>query len=110
MRIITPINFGWRFGRKSEAMRGNVIDDSAMEIVDIPHSNAKLGFNNYTESIYQFESIYKKEVCIQLVPNKRHFIRFEGVLHQAKVYLNDHLDRKSVVLGNSVYIGGGRLI
>ena len=90
MRIITPINFGWRFGRKSEAMRGNVIDDSAMEIVDIPHSNAKLGFNNYTESIYQFESIYKKEVCIQLVPNKRHFIRFEGVLHQAKVYLNDH--------------------
>ncbi len=90
MRTIIPINDGWRFGHKTDEIIKMNIDDSYLSIVDIPHSNATLGYNNYTESVYQFESVYRKKVFIEHAISKKHFIRFEGVLHRADVYLNDH--------------------
>lgn len=90
MRTITPLNYGWRFGKKTTDLLRSNADDSHLSVVDIPHTNATLGYNNYTESIYQFESIYRKQVFIQKRDQRRHFIRFEGVLHRADVYLNDH--------------------
>lgn len=90
MRTTIPINFGWRFGKKSVALLKMNVDDTHLPLVDIPHSNATLGYNNYTESIYQFESIYRKKITIQKHLERRHFLRFEGVLHRADVYLNDH--------------------
>jgi beta-galactosidase len=89
MRTITPLNYGWRYGKKTEQLLKMHADDSHLPLVDIPHSNAPLGYNNYTESIYQFESIYRKKFTIQKKNHRRYFIRFEGVLHRADVYLND---------------------
>lgn len=90
MRTITPLNYGWRFGKKTDDLLNMHADDTHLPLVDIPHSNATLGYNNYTESVYQIESIYRKQVNIKKVNDRRHFIRFEGVLHRADVYLNDH--------------------
>jgi beta-galactosidase len=90
MRTITPLNYGWRYSEKTDDLLKMNADDTHLPLVDIPHSNATLGYNNYTESIYQFESIYRKKIRIQKFSHRRHFIRFEGVLHRADVYLNDH--------------------
>lgn len=89
MRTITPLNYGWRFGKKTDDLLKSNTDDTDLPLVDIPHTNATFGYNNYTESVYQFESVYRKQIHIRKNIQRRHFIRFEGVLHRADVYLND---------------------
>ena len=83
-----PINFNWYFTKKIDNYKLEQYDESNMEQVDIPHNNFKSSFNNFTDLVYQFESIYKKEFEIDKLDNKRYFIIFEGVLHEAKVTLN----------------------
>ena len=82
------LNFDWNFCRKQPNTDIRKLNKEAMEKVSIPHSNVTLPFSNFSEELYQFESIYQKDLLIHKKPNYRYFINFEGVLHQAIVYLN----------------------
>lgn len=89
MRKIIPINFDWKFGKFKEELLKNDYDDTNLENINIPHSNASLPFNYFSEKDYQFESVYRKKIIIDKKTDKRYFINFEGVGHYAKLFIND---------------------
>ncbi|NLC66553.1 MAG: glycoside hydrolase family 2 protein [Clostridium sp.] len=84
------INFNWKYSpvfRKEYIT--NDFTEGSFEIVQIPHTNIELPFNNFDEKIYQFESCYKKDIWIdKLNDNERVYIRFNAVMTYAKIYLN----------------------
>lgn len=85
MRSERHLNYNWKYTKKTD-------DSGVSEIksVDIPHANIILPLSNFNEKSYQFESVYRKCFIIKKKEDKRYFIKFEGVLHQSKVYINDH--------------------
>lgn len=86
MRKEFALNFNWFYSEKS---LDNKYNKTNMEVVNIPHNNFKSSFNNFSENIYQFESVYIKDINIDKKADKRYFLNFEGVLHLAKVYVNE---------------------
>ncbi len=88
MRKTTSLNFGWLYTRKEAGKALCDHDETTMEMVDIPHNNIKLPFNNLNEKSFQFTSIYKKHLDLNPSDNKRYFINFEGVAHRSTIYLN----------------------
>lgn len=82
MRTMTPLNFNWQFSKKGE---------NQTLMVDIPHSNVVLPYNNFDETRYQFESVYTKTISIDVIPSHHYFLRFEGVLHHCTVFVNDQI-------------------
>lgn len=86
MRKEFALNFGWYFSKKNQ--NGMKYDKKNMELVDIPHNNFKSTFNNFSEKIYQFESVYIKELEINKKEDKRYILKFDGVLHLARIYIN----------------------
>lgn len=84
MRVEKPLNYNWKFTRKT-----NDKGYSKMVSVDIPHTNQIVPFNNFDEKAYQFESVYQKTFTINKKEDTRYFIKFEGVLHHSKVYINE---------------------
>lgn len=83
MRKRIDINFNWYFSKNIKET-----NKEKMEVVNIPHSNIKTTFNNFSEKTYQYESIYIKEFHIDKDVSKRYELNFDGVLHLAEVYLN----------------------
>src|SRR5690554_716542 len=84
-----PLNFNWLF---SKVENNTKIDDAfinTMQTVDIPHSNADFTLSNFNEKDYEIESIYINDFEIDIKNNHKYFIRFDGVAHFAKVYIND---------------------
>ncbi len=60
--------------------------------VNLPHTNIELPYNYFSEELYQFISIYQKELYISKdYLNKHLFLTFEGALHQSQIYINDVL-------------------
>lgn len=77
-----PMNFEWIFQQK---------DSEKQEIVSIPHNNVLIPYNNFDETIYQFQSIYTKKFNFSPKKDYVYSLRFEGVLHHSKVYVNQKL-------------------
>lgn len=90
MKTKIDINFNWKFIPNFEqAYIVPAFDDSSFETVNIPHANIELPYNNFDESLYQFVSCYRKPVWInRLEKNEQVYIKFNGVMSYAKVYLN----------------------
>lgn len=83
-------NYDWRYApefRPGFADPG--FDDGAWETVRLPHSNVDLPFNNFDQEIYQFESCYRKTFEVRsLGDDEVLYVRFEGVMAYARVFLN----------------------
>lgn len=83
MRIIKDLNFQWSYK--------NNINDEKYEIVNLPHTNVELPYNNFDEKLYCFVSQYNKELeILEEYKEKDIFICFEGVATYAKVYINEN--------------------
>lgn len=75
------INDGWTYYPVSHPEK--------KEIVRLPHTNIELPFNYFDERMYQFVSIYEKNVVFPKEwEGSQVFLRFEGVAQSAKVSLN----------------------
>ncbi len=105
MRNNKPMNFGWEY---SENFQESYVTggDGDFTLVDIPHSNKELPYNNFDEKLYQFESCYRKrffalkgdtpapaessDLFTVSAPqnDERVILHFEGVMVYAQVYLN----------------------
>ncbi|MCM1533656.1 MAG: hypothetical protein NC099_03275 [Corallococcus sp.] len=83
MRIY--LNDGWQYFKKFSA---DVFGDVNGENVRIPHANAVTPFNNFDESVYQFEFGYKRNLHLDNIANKTYLLTFEGVAHFAEVFVN----------------------
>ena len=67
-------------------------DPENREQVRIPHTNVVTPFNYYDEHIYQFVSVYEKNVNVpEELSGKLLWLTFEGAAHKAEVYVNDKL-------------------
>lgn len=85
-----PINFDWVFKPSfdQQAIHQKVQDGS---YVDIPHSHQKLPLQYADEHAYQFKSTYQKVFRLEeKIDDKHVFIQFDGVAHEADIYLNGH--------------------
>jgi len=84
------INFNWKYRADfNEKYISPSFDDSSFETVQLPHTNIEVPYNNFDERISQFESCYRKKIWIDpITPDERVYIRFEGVMTYARVYLN----------------------
>ena len=93
MSIKVPFNNDWIYNDDFDALpEGNLIR--------IPHTVAETPFNYFDESIYQKISGYKKTFDYPSeAEGKKVFVVFEGVAHQATVFVND----VEVVSHNSGY-------
>ncbi len=82
------INFDWQFKPSfdADAIFHKVQDG---ERVDIPHTHKILPIQYANEKAYQFKSTYQKIFSIDEL-DAYVFIDFEGVAHEADVYLNGH--------------------
>lgn len=90
MKKKIDINFDWKYIPKfEEAYLLPAFDDTSFETVNIPHTNIEVPYNNFDEKMYQFESCYRKNIWIEkLAEDEQVYIKFEGVMTYAKVYLN----------------------
>jgi len=86
--MIYHLNYDWTFiktelqGDKSQPIKDG-------QIVHIPHTNHELSYNYVDERSYQFVSTYQKTFLYDPNwKNKQVTLHFEGVAHQATVYLN----------------------
>lgn len=66
------------------------MDDVGFEVVHLPHTNIELPLNNFSEESYQFESFYKKEFYVEPLLDEHVYMRFEGVMTYAEIYVNGH--------------------
>ncbi len=83
------LNDGWQFADQfDEAMLQNRFP-SEMETVRIPHTVTEVPYSYFDESIYQKDAAYRKDLFIpQEWEGKRIELTFEGVGHQADVFVN----------------------
>lgn len=96
MRQIRHINDGWFF--KPFELKDIVAFDPSLYVpVSIPHEGIKLPYHYFDEKITQQKFTYYKEFFIESdLENQIISIRFEGVAHQANVYLNGRFITKHV--------------
>ena len=83
-----PINFSWTYAPHfKEEYSAHPIAEG--QTVDIPHANIELPANYIDEKSCQFVSTYQKALTFDAEQiGKRIFVRFEGVAHQCRGYLN----------------------
>lgn len=90
MRQVKHLNFNWQYcpNFKPEFIEPNC-DQSDFELVHLPHSNCEIPYNNFDETLYQFESVYRQQLFVeQTQQGKAAILHFEGVMNYAKVYVN----------------------
>ena len=83
------LNFGWQYKKDfcEKYLTGS--DNSNFELVNIPHTNIILDYNNFDESEYQFVSCYRKPVNIaRELSGKALILKFEGIASHARLYIN----------------------
>lgn len=85
--IKTALNFNWQF---TEGFKESYLKQSFTgESVDIPHTVKHIPKNYFDENITKMISTYQKTFSYDLKTNRRLFLRFEGVMSKAVVYLNE---------------------
>lgn len=91
MREEISFNFHWEFYREVEnrEIEKDLPLKYEKEMVDLPHTNVMLPFNNFNEEVYQFKSLYRK---IFVVPSEWKdqaiTLTFQGAANIAVVYVN----------------------
>ena len=87
------LNFDWKYvpDFKEEYLQKEYKDD-AFEVVNIPHANKEIPYNNFDEEMYQFVSCYRKTIMIdKALEGKTLILEFEAVANAADVYVNGQL-------------------
>ncbi|TNF09011.1 MAG: glycoside hydrolase family 2 protein [Bacillota bacterium] len=86
----TSLNFDWTYlDYENLDAISHVIGDGSS--VDIPHANTIMPYNYVDEHSYQFKSTYQKRIKYQSSWEHQIIkICFEGVAHEAIVYVNGH--------------------
>ncbi|HEY4356478.1 MAG TPA: glycoside hydrolase family 2 TIM barrel-domain containing protein [Acidobacteriaceae bacterium] len=89
-RLMLPINRNWRFApRKLEGAERLGFDDSHMDRITIPHTNAKLPWHNFDDKEYEFVSTYRRRFRLPAeAAGKRVFVDFEGAMTASRVWIN----------------------
>lgn len=84
------VNEGWKFAEEyEEAMSRRDYDDSAMTDVRLPHTCKEVPFHYFDEGMYQMLCGYRRLFFVQEQwKGKRLLLTFEGVGHDAQVYVN----------------------
>ncbi len=89
MREITPINFNWYFAHYEENHQDKR-DIESFEKINLPHSAVEIPYNHFNEKMLETTSSY---VYFLEAKNKWKDkllkLQFEGVAHQARVYVNN---------------------
>ncbi len=87
MRIY--LNDGWCFAEKFEDSLKSSDYSGDAEKVRIPHTVKITPFNYFSDGIYQMISGYRREITVpESWAGKRIILTFEGVAHEATVYVN----------------------
>ncbi|MCV2232680.1 hypothetical protein N7548_07600 [Acholeplasma manati] len=96
MREIRHMNDGWYF-KPFDLKDIETFDPTQSILVSIPHEGVKLPYHYFDETITQQVFSYHKEFFIEsTLEGKIISIRFEGVAHQASVYLNGRFVTKHI--------------
>ena len=78
------LNDNWTFYREDEPGK--------QETVRLPHTNVVTPFNCFDDALYQFVSVYERELDMKKTyAGKLLFLTFEGAAHEAKVYVDGNL-------------------
>ncbi|MGB4588868.1 MAG: glycoside hydrolase family 2 TIM barrel-domain containing protein [Clostridiaceae bacterium] len=91
MREEISLNFQWEFYRdvENEAIDNNHPLKYEKQLVDLPHTNVMLPFNNFNEEIYQFKSLYRKSFFLPKESEGRSItLSFQGAANIAIIYVN----------------------
>lgn len=93
----TSLNFDWKFvpDFKNEYLSKF---PTHSKIVNIPHNPFEIPYNYFSEDDYQAVMSYEKEFKIDVKKDKRYFLRFDGVMLLAHLYLNG-VDLKEHISG-----------
>ena len=104
------LNYDWKYRSdfKEEYISSDYQDDS-FELVNLPHTNKVLPYNNFDEKLYQFESCYRKEIWIdEIAEDERVYIKFEGIMtgfigskdqiQIVKKFIEDFKDERTTVI------------
>ncbi len=88
MRI--DINNGWLWAEEfNEEMVKPSYEEGGMESVRIPHTVKVTPLNYFDAHVYQMVSCYRKTIVVPAEwKDKKVFITFEAVAHEAEVYVN----------------------
>ena len=89
-RLVLPMNRNWRFSRAvADGAHARDFDDSAYELVVIPHTNARLPWHSFDEKSYEFVSSYRRRFKLPAeARGKRVFVDFEGAMTASTVWIN----------------------
>lgn len=88
MRENIPLNFKWFLASYEEQHLEKVNLDN-FEMINIPHHGIETPYNNFNESMLEVVLSYVKMIDIKKTwEGKLLKLQFEGVAHQAKVYVN----------------------
>ncbi|MFV0380222.1 MAG: glycoside hydrolase family 2 protein [Anaerorhabdus sp.] len=80
------LNYGWDYATEIAYKKDEWIK------VNIPHTNLEIPYNYVNEKSYQFKSYYKKKIMIDKdYSDKRYLLKFDGVMLEAEVFVNDKL-------------------
>ena len=84
------LNNDWQFTESfSEAFAEGGMTGSDIKSVRLPHTCKEVPFHYFDEHIYQMVSGYRRTLMVPPEWRKKQiFLTFEGVAHQAEVYLN----------------------
>jgi beta-galactosidase len=89
-RLLFPINRNWRFSPKVvDGARNKDFDDSKLERIVIPHTNARLSWHSFDDRSYEFVSLYRRK--FKLPPEawgKHVFVDFEGAMTASTLWIN----------------------
>lgn len=84
------LNYGWIYRSDFDDSYPQIAIEG--ELVDIPHCNSMVDYNNFDEKTYQYVSCYQRKINIPAsFAQKRVFLRFEAVMCYAEVFVNGEL-------------------
>lgn len=86
MELRQRINDQWFFSATYQSGLEKEKAFTAFEAVQLPHNTVELTYNYFDEKSYQKKTCYFRK--LNLKNDSRHFVRFEGVMAVADVYLN----------------------
>ncbi|MBU1141538.1 MAG: glycoside hydrolase family 2 protein, partial [Firmicutes bacterium] len=88
MREIIPLNFNWYFA-PYETKHQKEVNIEDFQIVNLPHHAVEIPFNHFNEKMLETTSSYVKMLDVKKKwEGKTLKLQFEGVAHQARVYVN----------------------
>ncbi len=86
-----PLDAGWRFGPYTPGSEAPEFDDSGLQAVTLPHTVARLSWQNWDPDAWEGEWIYRQRFDTPSgASGMRVFVDFDGAMTHAKPTLNGH--------------------